>query len=149
MYLGMQQERKRHEWSQAYVAQQIGVTPETVHYIETGQRKPSYDVLVKLEDLFQLGHRELFRIATPDNQSKTLNLIIPRKKERKKMHVGENIRRIREEKGIAQVKLAEEAGITQAMLCQVERGSKNPSLQVGREIALCLGCTIEDLFREE
>ena len=68
MYLRMRQERKRREWSQEFVARQIGVTPETVHYIETGQRKPSYDVLVKLEDLFQMGHRELFGVATPDKQ---------------------------------------------------------------------------------
>lgn len=66
MYLGMRQERKRRGWSQEFIAQQIGVTPETVHYIETGQRKPSYDVLVKLEDLFQMGHRDLFGAATPD-----------------------------------------------------------------------------------
>jgi len=56
----MRQERIRLGWSQEYVAQQIGVTPETIHYIETRQRKPSYDVLVKLEDLFHMDHRELF-----------------------------------------------------------------------------------------
>ena len=70
MYLGMRQERKRLGWSQGFVAQQVGVTSETIHYIETGQRKPSYDVLVKLEDLFQMGHRELFGAATPDNTKK-------------------------------------------------------------------------------
>lgn len=52
MYLVIRQERMMHDWSQDYVAEQIGVTSETVHYIETGQRKPSYDVLVKLLDLF-------------------------------------------------------------------------------------------------
>ena len=66
MYLRMRQERKRREWSQEFVARQIGVTPETVHDIETGQRKPSYVVLVKLEDLFQMGHRELFSAETPN-----------------------------------------------------------------------------------
>ena len=65
MYLSMRQERKKHGWSQEFVAQQIGVTPETVHYIETGQRKPSYVVLVKLEVLFGLTHRQLFGAANP------------------------------------------------------------------------------------
>ena len=46
------------------------------------------------------------------------------------MSVGANIRRIREEKGLTQAYVAEQAGITQAMLCQIERETKNPSLQV-------------------
>lgn len=62
------------------------------------------------------------------------------------MSLGENIRRLREDKGITQALLAEKAGITQAMLCQIERGTKNPSLQVGREIAHLLECTVDDLF---
>ncbi|MCI8490445.1 MAG: helix-turn-helix transcriptional regulator [Lachnospiraceae bacterium] len=43
------------------------------------------------------------------------------------MSVGENIRRIREEKELTQAYVAENAGISQAMLCQIERGTKNPS----------------------
>lgn len=65
------------------------------------------------------------------------------------MSVGENIRRIRTDKGITQAYLAEHAGITQAMLCQIERGTKNPSLQVGIEIARLLECTVEDLLTEK
>jgi len=60
--------------------------------------------------------------------------------------VGTNIRRIRESKGISQSTLAKQVGISQAMLCQVERETKNPSLQVGREIARLLECEIESLF---
>lgn len=63
------------------------------------------------------------------------------------MSVGENIRRIREEKGMRQVELAKKVQITQSMLCQIERGTKNPSLQIGREIAQILGCDIEELFQ--
>lgn len=62
------------------------------------------------------------------------------------MSVGTNIRRIREQKGISQSCLSEKAGISQAMLCQIERGTKNPSLQIGREIAKLLGCSVDDLF---
>lgn len=50
---------------------------------------------------------------------------------------------------MTQALLAEQVGITQAMLCQIERETKNPSLQVGREIAKALGCQIEDLFETE
>ena len=62
------------------------------------------------------------------------------------MSVGENIRRIREEKGLTQSYVAERAGISQAMLCQIERGTKNPSLQVGKEIADILGCDLDHLL---
>lgn len=62
------------------------------------------------------------------------------------MSVGEKIRIIREEKGLSQVCVAEAAGISQAMLCQIERGTKNPSLQVSREISKILKCTIDDFL---
>lgn len=62
------------------------------------------------------------------------------------MSVGENIRLIREEKSLTQAYVAERAGISQAMLCQIERGIKNPSLQVGKEIADVLGCNLERLL---
>ena len=62
------------------------------------------------------------------------------------MSVGANIRRIREELGLSQAYVAEQVGISQAMLCQIERGTKNPSLQVSAEIAKQLNCTVEDLI---
>lgn len=64
------------------------------------------------------------------------------------MSVGSNIRRIRENKGLSQVYVAEQIGVTQSMLCQVERGTKNPSLQLSVEIAEVLGCTLDDLARD-
>lgn len=64
------------------------------------------------------------------------------------MSVGANIRCIRERKGVTQAYLAECVGISQAMLCQIERGTKNPSLQVGKGIADVLNCTIDELMRE-
>lgn len=71
MKLNLRQERIKNDWSQEYVAKQIDVTPEMIHYIETGQRKPSYDVLVKLEDLFKLNHRQLFTVVDDAPNSQT------------------------------------------------------------------------------
>lgn len=64
------------------------------------------------------------------------------------MSVGDNIRKLREEKGFSQTDVAKRSGITQAMLCQIERGTKNPSLQVANEIALALGCNLEELLKK-
>lgn len=65
MLLRIRQERLKRKWTQEYVANQAGITVPAVQYLETGKCKPSYDVLVKLEDLFKLSHRDLFGAATP------------------------------------------------------------------------------------
>ena len=65
-----------------------------------------------------------------------------------KMSVGKNVKEIRFKRNINQVELAEKVGITQAMLCQIERGTKNPSLQVAYEISKVLECDIEKLMEE-
>ncbi len=62
------------------------------------------------------------------------------------MSVGENIRRIREEKKLKQSYVAQQAGVTPAMLCQIERGTRNPSLQLGAEIAKILDCSLDNLL---
>ena len=71
MKLVMRQERIRRAWTLEYVAKQIGITKGALGNIETGQRKPSYDVLCKLEDLFGMTHRELFASAPDDTENIT------------------------------------------------------------------------------
>lgn len=65
------------------------------------------------------------------------------------MNVGQNIRRIRGERNLKQAYVAARVGISQAMLCQIERGTKNPSLQIGKAIADVLGCGLDELLAEE
>lgn len=64
------------------------------------------------------------------------------------MNIGQNIKKLREKKNIKQAELAEKTGVTQAMICQIERGTKNPSLQVGVDIAKVLDCTVEELLNK-
>ena len=72
MELKLKQERIKRNWSQDFVADKIGVTPEMIYYLETNQRKPSYEVLVKLENLSKKSHRHLFAAAdeTPNLSNK-------------------------------------------------------------------------------
>ena len=67
MKLAIRQAREKRGWTQKYVAEKVGITQTMLLKIETGKRKPSYDVLVKLENLFHMNHRKLFGAATPDN----------------------------------------------------------------------------------
>lgn len=69
MDLVIKQERIERGWTQEFIAQQIGVKKTTVSMLETGQRKPSYDVLVKLLDLFEYDDpRLLFAPARADSE---------------------------------------------------------------------------------
>lgn len=61
------------------------------------------------------------------------------------MNVGANIRNRREVLELSQAYVAKQAGISQPMLCQIERGTKNPSLQVSVEIARVLQCNLGEL----
>jgi len=72
MMTRMRAERRRRYWSASYVGDQLGITRTAVFYLETKQRKPSYDILMGLEDLFELPGRELFELVedVPDTTSK-------------------------------------------------------------------------------
>ena len=61
------------------------------------------------------------------------------------MSVGKNIKEMRELRNLTQEELSKKVGITQAMLSQIERGTKNPSIQVGVLIADALNCKVDDL----
>lgn len=66
MKLIVKEEREQRGWSQAQTAKAVGITKAAYRNIEAGIRKPSYDVLVKLLDLFDYSDpRILFGAATP------------------------------------------------------------------------------------
>ena len=66
----LEQERMRLHLSRAQIAQAIGVSVEMIRLLETGQRKPSYDVLVKLMNLFECNDpRKLFSEVPDQNQN--------------------------------------------------------------------------------
>lgn len=70
MRLRIYTERIQRGWTAKYVGEQTGISAEAIRLIETDQRKPSYAVLVKLEDLFGMTHRELFAGAALDPQDR-------------------------------------------------------------------------------
>lgn len=61
------------------------------------------------------------------------------------MNVGKNIEDRRKKAGLTQGELAEKVGISGAMVCQIERGTKNPSLQVAALMAKAFGCEVSEL----
>ena len=69
MKLKLRQEREKRGWSLKKVAKEINITSVMVSMLESGKRKPSYEVLVRLEDLFGLPHRESFAEAADDDDA--------------------------------------------------------------------------------
>ena len=62
------------------------------------------------------------------------------------MSVGTNIREKRRALDMTQKELAEKVNVDQSMICQIERGTKAPSLPLSIEIAEALKCHIADLI---
>ncbi len=60
--------------------------------------------------------------------------------------VGENVRRLRIERKLTQEQLAHDAGIDLTYMGGIERGRRNPSVDVIGRIANSLGCHPADLF---
>lgn len=60
--------------------------------------------------------------------------------------IGKTIRKIREEKGITQEKLAFEAGLNRAYIGYIERGERNPSTETLVKIAQALKVSPKDLL---
>ena len=67
-------------------------------------------------------------------------------KDRKLVFLGEQIRRLREEKNISQEKLAELAGIDRAYFGGIERGERNVAAINIVKIADALGVEVGQLF---
>ncbi len=68
----MEQTRIKHKrlqygWTQEFVAEKLGITKAAYSNIETLKRRPSYEVLVKLENLFNLSHRDLLQQVPDEN----------------------------------------------------------------------------------
>jgi len=60
--------------------------------------------------------------------------------------IGQNLRRIRERKGITQEQLALNAGLNRAYIGYIERGERNPSTDTLVKIAKALKVSPKDLL---
>lgn len=62
------------------------------------------------------------------------------------MSFSDNVKRLREQKGLSQLELAEMVDVTQPMIAQYEKGLKIPTIITGVRLAKCLGTTCEELI---
>ena len=59
---------------------------------------------------------------------------------------GQNVRQAREKKGWSQDFLSEESGLHRTYISGIERGVRNPTIEIVQQIAMALDVNIQDLF---
>lgn len=65
------------------------------------------------------------------------------------MNFGKNVREARKRKSLSLQALSEKCGVSRSMLSQIERGEKNPTIQVACQIAEGLDMTLSQLLGED
>ncbi len=63
------------------------------------------------------------------------------------MDIGSNVKKYRIKASISQTELAEKVGVSQPMICKIEKGIKVPAMPLGKAIAEVLGCSLDDLTK--
>ena len=61
--------------------------------------------------------------------------------------VGQNVKRIRQNKGLTQEKFADISGFSQQYISGLEMGHRNPTVVTVYELAVALGVSYMDLMR--
>ncbi len=59
---------------------------------------------------------------------------------------GNNVRKIREQRKMSQLKLAQEAGLDLTTINEIENGNRSPMLKTIEQIANALGVELSQLF---
>jgi len=72
---------------------------------------------------------------------------VARKKDSTLVRLGENLRKVREERGWSQEELAFKAGVHRTYVGGVERGEYNVTILTLRRFTRALGITLQDAIR--
>jgi len=65
------------------------------------------------------------------------------------MHIGKNIKKIREQKGIMQKEVATTAGIHASNYSKIEKGEREPSIDALDKMAKLFGMTVDEIIHFE
>jgi len=61
---------------------------------------------------------------------------------------GQNVRLAREQKGWSQDRLSDESGLHRTYISGIERGVRNPTIEIVQQIAVALDVDIQELFAD-
>lgn len=89
--------------------------------------------------------RDLYVTRTSGNQSEIPSVTKVRNEKIIKAF-GENVRRVRESKGMTKERLSDLAGIDRQQVIRVEKGTVNPTISTAYQIALALEVPLASLL---
>lgn len=72
---------------------------------------------------------------------------MPRREQTISERFGDVLRRVRESQSTSQEKLAESAEIDRTYVSMIERGKRNPTLEIANRLAEALGVKLSELIR--
>ena len=75
--------RIRNKYNQEYIAEQLGVTKQTISNWEKGKRTPDINHLIKLANIYQVTLDSLIGIDKRTEDIELLNIILNMRKEKK------------------------------------------------------------------
>lgn len=62
------------------------------------------------------------------------------------MKIAENLKQRRETKALSQAELSRQSGVSQPMICEIEKGRKMPTVVVAKALADALHCSLDELI---
>jgi len=128
------------------LAKELGITPAYLSLIESNQRKPDGDLLLRIQDILELQREDLTKKTDPDLETRTQEVV--KISTRKIYNYGQIIRAKRQNKNIKAINLAKELGITPAYLSLIESNQRKPDGDLLLRIQDILELQREDLTKK-
>lgn len=125
--------RKANRTSQNELAKIFHVSQQTVAAWETGRCTPGSELLMQLADYFEVSVDDL--LGRNDDHRATI-----------KTNIGNNIRKLRERRGLSQAALSKKLSISQSTLAMYEKDKRKPSLDMLISFATFFGVSTDYLL---
>lgn len=109
--------RKEYEITQRDICSKLSISTATLSQYENGLRQPSYDILKKIADFYNVSIDYLLGRTDIKKVNNWCN-----------MNFANRLKLLRKEKGLNQTELAKEFNITSRTISQYEKGIRTPDL---------------------
>ena len=125
------------EWSMRALADQAHVSERMLLYLEKGRSNPSLSTVEKLAQALEVQAGSLFGKRPVARQGPEVFI---------EAVVAQNLVAARKRLMLSQDGLAQQSGVSRAVIAHIERQARNPSLQTLARLAAALDVSIEALL---
>lgn len=125
------------EWSMRALADQAHVSERMLLYLEKGRSNPSLSTIEKLAQALGVTAGSLFGKRPVARQAPEIFI---------ETVVAQNLVAARKRLMLTQEGLAQQSGVSRAVIAHIERQARNPSLHTLARLAVALGLSLEALL---